>query len=81
MLWIAAFMNLLDGFFPILMTFIIIIISISIMYLPIDSMKDNKLSSETKSTDKDLTNEIMDLKTKLESTAKDIEEIKKIIEE
>jgi len=38
-------------------------------------------STETDSSDTKLSEEIKDLKSKLEATAKDVEEIKKIIEE
>jgi len=69
-LWILHYFGEWNLFLPVILSFIILIFTASLAY-----------TSETKSTDKDLSNEIKDLKTKIESTAKDIEEIKKIIEE
>ena len=66
MLWIAGFNNLLDAFFIIIMTFIVISISFVLIYAPIEIKSDNNLSSEIK-----------ELKSKLDDIAKDIEEIKK----
>ena len=69
-LWILHYLGEWNLFLPVILTFIILIFTVFLSYTP-----------EGKSLDKDVSNEIKDLKSKLEKTSKDIEEIKKIIEE
>ena len=70
MLWILSFLGEWDLFFPLMLSFIILIISIALSFTPEVASLDNKTSEEIK-----------ELKSKVDKTAKDIEEIKKIIEE
>jgi ABC-type bacteriocin/lantibiotic exporter with double-glycine peptidase domain len=70
LLWVLSFFGEWDLFWPLILSFIVLFITIAIGFTP-----------EVASQDKKVSEEIKDLKTKLESTAKDIEEIKKIIEE
>ncbi len=70
LLWVLSFFGEWDLFWPLILSFIVLFITIAIGFTPEVSSQDKKVSEEIK-----------DLKTKLESTAKDIEEIKKIIEE
>lgn len=69
-LWILSYLGEWDLFWPLMLSFIVLIITIAVSYTPEESSSEAKLSEEIK-----------DLKSKVESTAKDIEEIKKIIEE
>lgn len=69
-LWILSYLGEWDLFWPLMLSFIVLIITIAVSYTPEVSSSEAKLSEEIK-----------DLKSKVESTAKDIEEIKKIIEE
>ena len=69
-LWVLSYFGEWDLFWPLILSFIVLFITIAI-----------GTTTEVTSSDKKLSEEIKDLKSKLESTAKDIEEIKKIIEE
>jgi hypothetical protein len=69
-LWILSYLGEWDLFWPLMLSFIVLIITIAVSFTPEVSSSEAKLSEEIK-----------DLKSKVESTAKDIEEIKKIIEE
>jgi hypothetical protein len=69
-LWILSFFGEWDLFWPLMLSFGILVISIGMSFTPDDTQSNPKL-----------TEEIQDLKSKVETTAKDIEEIKRIIEE
>ena len=69
-LWILSYFGEWDLFLPLILSFIILVLTIGMSFLTEETSSDKKLSEEIKN-----------IKTKLESTAKDIEEIKKIIEE
>ena len=70
LLWILSYFGKWDLLWPLILVFIVLILTVSL-----------SSSSETNSSDTELSEEIKDMKTKLESTAKDVEEIKKIIKE
>jgi c-di-AMP phosphodiesterase-like protein len=70
MLWILSFFGEWDLFWPLILSFIVLVISLSLSF-----------TTEDKSSDKILSEEIKDLKSKVESTARDIEDIKRVIEE
>ena len=69
-LWILSYFGGWDLFLPLILSFIVLVLTIGMSYSP-----------EETTSDKNLSEEIKEIKTKLESTAKDVEEIKKIIEE
>jgi len=69
-LWILSYFGEWDLFLPLILSFIVLVLTIGMSYSP-----------EETTSDKNLSEEIKEIKTKLESTAKDVEEIKKIIEE
>lgn len=69
-LWILSFFGEWDLFWPLILSFIVLFLTISVSFTPEKTSSDSKLSEEIK-----------DIKSKLETTAKDVEEIKKIIEE
>ena len=69
-LWILSFFGEWDLFWPFIFFFIVIILTIAVSVTP------EKTKSEI-----ELSEEIKEIKSKLEATAKDVEEIKKIIEE
>jgi hypothetical protein len=69
-LWILSYFGEWDLFLPLILSFIVLVLTIGISF-----------STEENSSEKKLSKEINDIKTKLESTSKDIEEIKKIIED
>ena len=68
-LWILSFFGSWDLFWPLMLSFIVLIISVGLGF-----------STEDNSPDQALSEEIKNLKSKVDSTAKDIEEIKRIIE-
>ena len=68
--WILTYFGGWDAFIPFMMIFIVIIISIAVSFAPSETKSDSNLSKELK-----------EIKNKLDETAKDVEEIKKIIEE
>lgn len=70
MLWILSYFGEWDLFWPLILSFVVLVFTITVSFTP-----------ETTSSDAKLSEEIQDLKSKVEATAKDIEEIKKIIEE
>jgi hypothetical protein len=70
LLWVLSFFASWDLFLPFIFTFIVLTLTIALSFIP-----------ETTSSDTNLSEEIKDLKSKIETTAKDVEEIKKIIEE
>lgn len=69
-LWILSYFGGWDLFLPLILIFIVLILTITLSYTPEETSSDEKLSEEIK-----------DIKSKLENTAKDVEEIKKILEE
>ena len=70
LLWILSYFGKWDLLWPLILVFIVLILTVTL-----------STSTETDSSDTKLSEEIKDLKSKLEATAKDVEEIKKIIEE
>jgi ABC-type bacteriocin/lantibiotic exporter with double-glycine peptidase domain len=69
-LWILSYFGQWDLFWPLILSFIVLVLTVTLSYTPEETSSDEKLSEEIK-----------DIKSKLETTAKDVEEIKKIIEE
>jgi hypothetical protein len=69
-LWVLSYFGEWDLFWPLILSFIVLVLTIGISFSTEEKTSENKFSKE-----------INDIKTKLDSTAKDIEEIKKIIEE
>ena len=69
-LWILSYFGEWDLFWPLILSFIVLVLTIGMSFTTENTSSDTKLSEEIK-----------DIKIKLESTAKDVEEIKKIIEE
>ena len=69
-LWILSYFGEWDLFLPLILSFIVLVLTITISFTPEMTPSDTKFSEEIK-----------DIKSKLETTAKDVEEIKKIIEE
>lgn len=70
MLWILSYLGEWDLFWPLMLSFVILFISIGMILSPTVNQSDPKL-----------TEQIQELTFKLEETAKDIEEMKKIIKE
>ena len=69
-LWILSYLGNWDLFWPFILIFIVLILTVAISFTPEPPSSDTKLSEE-----------IRDVRSKLEATAKAVEEIKKIIEE
>ena len=69
-LWILSYFGQWDLFWPLILSFIVLVLTVTVSFTPEEIPSDKKLSEEIK-----------DIKTKLETTSKDVEEIKKIIEE
>ena len=69
-LWILSYFGQWDLFWPLILSFIVLVLTLTVSYTPEETSSDEKLSEEIK-----------DIKSKLEATAKDVEEIRKIIEE
>ena len=69
LLWILSYLGNWNLFLPLMLSFIILVISIGMSFAPSITQSDAK-SIEG----------IEDLKSKLEETTKDVEKIKKIIE-
>jgi len=70
MLWILSFFGEWDLLWPLILSFIILIFTVSVSY-----------TDDTKSNDTKGSEDIQDLKSKLNAIEKDIKDIKKIIEE
>jgi len=70
MLWILSFFGEWDLLWPLILSFIILIFTVSVSY-----------TDDTKSNDTKGSEDIQDLKSKLNAIKKDIKDIKKIIEE
>ncbi len=69
-LWILSYLGGWDLFWPLMLSFGILVISIGMSFTPESTQSNPKL-----------TEEIQNLKSKVDTTAKDIEEIKRIIKE
>ena len=68
-LWILSYLGEWDLFWPLILTIILLAISISLSF-----------TSQVSSSGNNLSEEIKELKLKIEKTSKDIEEIKKNFE-
>ena len=69
-LWILSFLGGWDLFWPFILFFIVIMLSVAVSTIP------GKTKSET-----EVSEEIREIKEKIEATAQDVEEIKRLIEE
>jgi fatty acid desaturase len=69
-LWILSYFGNWDLLWPLILVFIVLIVTVAVSFTP-----------ETPSSDAKLSEEIKEVKSRVEATAKDVENIKKIIEE
>jgi len=70
MLWVLSFLGEWDLFWPLVLSFVVLGFSVIV-----------GLSEEKSSSDDKVATEIKEMKSKMEKTARDVEEIKRIIEE
>lgn len=70
MLWILSFLGEWDLFWPLALSFVVLGLSAIV-----------GLSEEKSQSDEKLKTELLEMKSKMEKTARDVEEIKRIIEE
>jgi hypothetical protein len=70
MLWILSFFGNWDLFLPLFFSVVVLVLTVALSLMPETTSPETKLSEE-----------IDDLKSKIEATSKDVEEIRKIIEE
>ena len=70
MLWILSFLGEWDLTWPLILSFVVLAFSVIV-----------GLSEEKSSSDDKVATEIKEMKSKMEKTARDVEEIKRIIQE